>query len=203
MPAIFLVVAALVLGVLVSRLVEHQRTEIGTLKALGYSDRAVQRHVLKFGLAIGLIGGLAGLVLGYRLAGGMTTLYEQFFEFPDLRNQIDPRIYVFAPGDQPVVRDRGVSAGARVVQRLAPAEAMRPKPPRQGGAIALERVGWLWGRLSMSWRLVLRNVVRTRRRSLIGRRLHVGRHEPARRRVPVQPGGLRHAGISVPHDPEE
>ena len=50
----------------------------------------------------------------------------------------------------------GSLRGTRAVLRLKPAEAMRPKPPKQGGAVLLERVGWLWGRLSSGWRMVLR-----------------------------------------------
>ena len=56
MPTIFLAVAALVLNVLLTRLAEQQRTVVGTLKALGYSDRQVFVHFLKFGLAVGLVG---------------------------------------------------------------------------------------------------------------------------------------------------
>ena len=84
MPAIFLVVAALILGILMGRLVENQRTTLGTLKALGYADRRLLAHVLEFGLAVGLAGGALGCGLGYGLAGALTRLYTRFFEFPAL-----------------------------------------------------------------------------------------------------------------------
>src|SRR5262249_33582595 len=90
MPSIFLCVAALVLGILMGRLVENQRTTLGTLKALGYSDRRLVAHVLEFGLAVGLAGGVAGCGVGYVLAGVMTRLYTRFFEFPALVNLLDP-----------------------------------------------------------------------------------------------------------------
>ena len=64
MPCIFLAVAALVLNVLLSRLAEQQRTVVGTLKALGYSDGQVFWHFLKFGLVVGVGGGLLGCALG-------------------------------------------------------------------------------------------------------------------------------------------
>lgn len=168
MPAIFLVVAALILGILMGRLVENQRTTLGTLKALGYSDRRLLAHVLEFGLAVGLAGGVLGSGLGYGLAGALTRLYTQFFEFPALVNRPDPAVYAAGLLASAACALAGAARGARAVLRLDPAEAMRPKPPRQGGVIALERVGWLWRRLDPGWRLVLRNVVRNRRRSLAG-----------------------------------
>jgi putative ABC transport system permease protein len=168
MPAIFLGVAALVLGILMGRLVENQRTALGTLKALGYTDRRLFAHVLEFGLAVGLVGGTLGCAGGYALGGVMTKLYMRFFEFPALVNRIDPAVYVFGVVASVGCALLGAARGARAVLRLEPAEAMRQKPPRQGGVIALERIEWLWRRLDSGWRLVLRNVIRARRRSLAG-----------------------------------
>jgi putative ABC transport system permease protein len=166
MPAIFLGVAALVLGILMGRLVENQRTTLGTLKAMGYSDLRLLAHVLEFGLAVGVAGGAAGCGMGYGLAGVMTQLYTRFFEFPALVNRLDPAVFAVGMLASVACALLGAARGARAVLRLEPAEAMRPKPPRQGGVIALERVAWLWRRLDSGWRLVFRNVVRTRRRSL-------------------------------------
>src|SRR4030095_9574295 len=62
----------------------------------------------------------------------------------------------------------GSAQGAYAALRLRPAEAMRPKPPKQGGHIWLERMPWIWRRLSFGWRMVLRNVIRNRLRSAVG-----------------------------------
>ena len=91
MPAIFLAVAAMVLNVLLSRLAEQQRTVVGTLKALGYSDRQIFAHFLKFGLTVGLAGGLLGCVA--RLSAGRPDdrqCTDQFFQFPELHNHFFP-----------------------------------------------------------------------------------------------------------------
>lgn len=168
MPVIFLTVAALVLNVLLTRLADQQRTVVGTLKALGYSDWQVFLHFLKFALAVGLAGGLLGCGLGYWIAGKWTIMYRQFFEFPELENHFYPGLQSAGLLVSIFCAALGSVRGTRAVLRLRPAEAMRPKPPRQGGAVLLERVGWLWKRLSSGWRMVLRGVIRNRMRTAAG-----------------------------------
>lgn len=165
MPLIFLGVAAAVLNVLLSRLAEQQRTTIGTLKALGYTDAQVFGHFLKFGLAMGVVGGLVGCVLGYGLGGFMTAIYRQFYEFPALDNRFYPNIHFFGLAISLACAIVGSLRGARVVLRLRPAEAMRAKPPRAGGAVLAERINWFWSRLGSGWRMVIRSVSRSHMRT--------------------------------------
>jgi len=164
-PTMFVVVAALVLNVLLTRLAEHQRTVVGTLKALGYSDLQVFWHFLKFGLVVGIGGGVPGCAIGYWLAGGMAVMYRSFFQFPELDNHFYPGIHVAGMLISVGCAVLGSLRGSRAVLRLRPAEAMRPRPPRQGKAVFLERVGWFWNGLSSGWRMVLRNVIRNRVRT--------------------------------------
>ncbi len=168
MPAIFLAVAAMVLNVLLTRLAEQERSVVGTLKALGYSDRQVFLHFLKFGLAVGFTGGVLGGAAGYGLAEMMTREYRRYFEFPELNNQFYAGLQAVGLVISLGCAVLGSLQGTRRVMRLNPAEAMRPKPPRQGGAILLERLGWFWQRLSSSWRMVLRSVIRNRVRTAAG-----------------------------------
>src|SRR5207249_3101743 len=156
MPLIFLAVAALVLNVMMIRLIEQQRTIIGTLKALGYTDGQIFGHFAKLGVALGAGGGLLGLALGYGMAEFVTRLYRRFFEFPDLVNHVNPAIYLAGFGISLGCALAGSLGGARTALRLNPAEAMRDKPPAAGGTIWLEHWRWLWARLSFGGRLVLR-----------------------------------------------
>jgi len=165
MPAIFLGVAAVVLNVLLSRLAEQQRTVIGTLKALGYTDAQVFGHFMKFGVVIGLLGGAAGIAGGYLAAGGMIVMYRQFYEFPELVNRPYPSVIIGGLAISVVCSLVGSLRGARAVLRLKPAEAMRPKPPRIAHHTVLERMGWFWRHLTSDWRMVLRGVTRNRMRS--------------------------------------
>ncbi|HEV3004382.1 MAG TPA: ABC transporter permease [Pirellulales bacterium] len=167
-PVIFLSVAALVLNVLMTRLAEQQRVVVGTLKALGYLDRQVFAHFLKFGLCIGLLSGVIGIGLGYWISGAMNGLYRKFFEFPSLETHFYPETAVKGLVVSLACSLVGSVHGARAVLKLSPAEAMRPKPPSRGGAIWLERFGGFWRRLSFGWRMTLRNVFRHRFRSAAG-----------------------------------
>ena len=168
MPIIFLGVAAVVLNVLLTRLAEQQRTVIGTLKALGYYDRQIFWHFLKFGLAVGVAGGLAGCLVGYYMAGGMTVMYRMFYSFPRLDNAFYADIQASGLAISVICGIVGSLHGTRLVLKLKPAEAMRAKPPGGGGAILLERIGWFWGRLGTGWRMVVRNVIRNRMRTAAG-----------------------------------
>jgi putative ABC transport system permease protein len=168
MPIIFMAVAALVLNVLMARLIDQQRVIIGTLKGLGYSSAQIFWHFTKFGGLIGLTGGLVGCWLGYEMAVWVTEMYKTFFEFPDLRNEFYTELYVGGLVVSLLCALVGSAQGAYAALRLRPAEAMRPKPPKQGGHIWLEGMPWIWRRLSFGWRMVLRNVIRNRLRSAVG-----------------------------------
>ncbi len=168
MPAIFLGVAALVMNVLMSRLVAQQRTVIGTLKALGYSNAAMVRHYLCYGAAVGVAGSLAGAVLGFTLQYLMITyVYSQWFALPDVSVHFYPDVLASGFLISAVFAGGGAVKGVRYAVRLAPAEAMRPPPPERGGKILLERAAGLWRRLPFRAKIMLRAVFRNPFRSTV------------------------------------
>ncbi len=168
MPLIFLSVAALVLNVLMTRLAEQQRTIVGTLKALGYGNRKIRAHFLKVGFIVGLCGGIAGCVLGYFMAAGLTETYKSFFTFPKLANMFYPNLMLLSVAIALFFGLLGTLRGVGHVTRLNPAEAMHEQPPTKGGSIFLEKFPWLWRGLGFRWQLSLRNLFRNRVRSLVG-----------------------------------
>ncbi len=159
-PMIFMGVAALVLNVVMSRLIERQRTTIGTLKALGYSGRTILFHYLRFAVVIGLAGGVGGIGLGMLAARGMIAIYQDFFQFPDFDHRLYPDLMLTGIGISMFFAVGGALKGAWAALRLHPAEAMRPKPPERGGAIILERWPWLWRRLGFRSHMALRGLFR-------------------------------------------
>ena len=168
LPTIFLIVAALALNLLMSRMAEQQRTVVGTFKALGYSNQEMFLHFIQFGLLIGLAGGLCGILIGYSLAGAMTAQYRNFFEFPSLTNQLYPRVIILGLLISVFFAVLGTFRGVRSVVRLSPAEAMRPKPPLRAKRILLEKMHAFWNSLDFRWQLVLRDIFRNRTRTLGG-----------------------------------
>jgi len=168
LPLIFLSVAALVLNVLMTRLAEHQRVVVGTLKALGYGNRSLFGHFLKFGLVVGVGGGLAGCILGQAIADLMIGLYRTFFEFPDLTSRFYPCLISAALLISVTFAVLGTLRGVKRVVELSPAEAMHESMPEKGGRVFLERWGEFWKRLGFWWQIVLRTLLRNRMRTAIG-----------------------------------
>lgn len=165
MPAIFLGVAALVLDILMVRLVQRQRTTIGTLKALGYDNRQVMAHYLAFAGVVGAMGGVFGAAMGIGLSWWLNQFYQGIFQFPSIPFHLYPDLMVLGVSVCVGFAVLGAVRGVWSVLGLGPAEAMREKPPERGGRILLERLPGLWGRLSFRWHMALRGVFRNRMRS--------------------------------------
>jgi putative ABC transport system permease protein len=141
LPAMFLGVAALLLNIVLSRLVLLQRTQIATLKALGYDNRQVGLHyVLTFAstLALGSVLGTAG---GAWLGRAMTDLYLQYFRLPSATFVLEPQVVLIAVVTSGGAGLLGAVMGMRSVVRLPPAEAMRPSAPARYRLSLIERLG--------------------------------------------------------------
>jgi len=128
-PPIFLAVAAFLLNIVVGRLVQAEREEIGLMKAFGYTDTEVSLHYLRLVLAIAVIGAALGCLFGIYAGYGMTDLYLKFFKFPFLVFRLDPASFVIGVGASILAASAGGMLVLRRVFALAPAEAMRPPAP--------------------------------------------------------------------------
>lgn len=165
-PAMFLGVAALLLNIVLSRLVLLQRTQIATLKALGYDDLRIGIHyVLMFSTTL-LLGSTVGLAGGAWLGRAMTDLYLQFFRFPSATFVLEPAVALTGVGISAAAGLLGAAVGMASVVRLPPAEAMRPPAPARYRPTILERLG-LARFLSPATAMVLREVERRPLRTLL------------------------------------
>ncbi|OGV19196.1 MAG: hypothetical protein A2X47_01920 [Lentisphaerae bacterium GWF2_38_69] len=168
MPLIFLCVAVFVLNIQMMRTAEHQRTVIGTLKALGVSLNSISMHFIKLGIIIGLSGGIIGSCLGYFIAEGFTEMYRDLYTFPSIENGFYPELITFSILLAIFFSVLGTLRGIRRMALLSPAEAMRPGPPESCTSIALEKYKFFWSKLDFRWQMVLRSFFRNKRRTMIG-----------------------------------
>ena len=128
-PAIFLGVAAFILNVALARALSLQRSQIAALKALGYANRELAWHYIKWALAIAGSGALAGVAAGAWLGSGMIGLYNEFFRFPALDFHLSVGVAVAVGDRQP----RGRGAG-RAVGRAARGADSAGRSDASGGA---------------------------------------------------------------------
>jgi putative ABC transport system permease protein len=159
LPSIFLLVAAFILNVVLHRQVNAQRGEIAALKALGYDDRAIAWHYLKFASVIVLLGAAIGLGLGWRLGRAMTGLYTDFFHFPAFHFRLLPWVALTGAGAALLAAFGGALAAIRGVVRLRAAEALRPPAPAEFRPLMAERLGYA-AVFTPSQRMILRNLER-------------------------------------------
>lgn len=143
LPPIFLLVAAFLVNMTMSRLIALERTEIGLLKALGYGTVAVAAHYLKFVAAIALVGVVIGAAAGTWLGVGLTRLYGEFFNFPFLVFHKGTDIYAIAALVTLAAAIAGALAAVLRVVGLAPAVAMSPPAPTQYRRRVLGAPRWL------------------------------------------------------------
>ena len=165
-PLIFLGIAAFILNVALTRALTLQRPQIAALKALGYSNRELAWHYVKWALVIAAIGASAGVVGGSFLGSGMIALYNQYFRFPTLEYAVSVDVALQSVIGSLAVAALGAQSAVRRAVRIPPAEAMRSEAPGRYRLSILERF-WGRGRLSHATRMVLRNIERQPVRSIL------------------------------------
>ncbi|NIM71594.1 MAG: FtsX-like permease family protein, partial [Xanthomonadales bacterium] len=165
-PMVFLVVAAVVVHIIVHRLTEMQRTQIGLLCAMGYSKPRVVSHYVSYALIIAVVGTAAGSLGGYHMAGGFMRMYNRFFRFPSLRVVFQPSAVVLAFALSGGMCMLGAARSAWNVLKMEPAQAIRPATGATERTVRPGRLSFLWKWLPLNWRMTVRSAVRSRARSL-------------------------------------
>ncbi len=165
-PLLFLAVAGMILYIMLKRMVQQQRGQIGILKAFGYTRREIRRHYLSYALIIGTIGGVIGGLLGIWLSFPFTTLYQIYFNMPGLNSQFSLKYFVMGILLSLVFAIFAGYQGCKKALTLQPAEAMRPPAPHRGKKIILEKVSFFWQMLTVQGKMAIRNMTRNPGRSL-------------------------------------
>ena len=164
-PVIFFLVAALVCLTTMTRMVEEQRVQIGSLKAMGYSGLAISRKYIFYGLLPSLTGGLIGLVIGYILFPKMIfTAYQIMYQVPDIELRAYPGISVFSVLAAVACTTLATLWACLATLRETPASLMRPRTPKAGKRVFLEYIRPLWKRMSFTHKVTARNLFRYQKR---------------------------------------
>lgn len=167
-PVLAYFVAALVVVTTLSRLMDTQRIQMGTMKALGYSDGAIRRHYLAYALWPSLIGSLCGLFLAQvTLVPVLYMMISANLRVPKvLHAPISPIAWALAIAE--------VAAAVLIclrhekrAARETTAELLRPKPPRAGSRVLLERIPVLWQHFSFNSKMIVRNIFRNKGRTFM------------------------------------
>ena len=162
---LFLTVAGIIINIILSRIVKNDRMSIGIMKALGYSNLSILLHYAKFSMLIGLVGSTIGIILSIPLSGAFTSLFIQYFNVPMFKMEVYYIYFVYGILLTIIFCVLSGLIGARNVVKILPADSMRPEAPKAGGRIWLEKVKSIWNRISFSWKIVIRNILRSKRRA--------------------------------------
>lgn len=164
-PVFFFLVAALVCMTTMTRMVDEQRNEMGTLKALGYSKLQIASKYIIYAL----IASILGSILGYSL--GMYLFPTVIFNAWNTLYNIDQIKFLFQPGL--ILLASGSVTGITLLATLysiyselieMPSQLMRPKAAKAGKKILLERISFIWKRLSFLQKVTARNIFRYKKR---------------------------------------
>lgn len=165
-PVIFFLVAALVSLTAMTRMIEEQRTAIGTLKALGYSDGVIAWKYFSYAMLATVGGSLLGVAVGsvslpWIILSAYGMMYTGLPEYLTPLNLDQAFLAVLAS-----VASTGVATLAASYRELRakPAQLMRPESPKSGKRVLLERVRFLWKRMSFTQKSTVRNLVRYKKR---------------------------------------
>lgn len=160
-PFFFILIAALVCFTTMTRMVEEQRIQIGTLKALGYPDSTIMRKYLMYAAGASVIGSVIGLSVGFPLFPNIIFgAYSIMYDFPAIETPFHVAVGLGATIVAIVVTTVAAYYAGIKELKSQPSQLMRPKAPKNGKKILLERWTSLWNRVSFSYKVTIRNIAR-------------------------------------------
>jgi len=167
-PVLAFAVAAMIVLTTLTRMIENQRTQIGTLKALGYGPNRIRMHYVNYAFVPSLAGALLGQLVGH-------------YTLPDMLYAMEVSHYIIPEKIRPPISyiEWGMTAlmvllsvliclyTYRKAEREEAASLLRPKPPKAGSRVLLERWKALWGKLSFNTKMIVRGVARNKGRTAV------------------------------------
>ena len=164
-PLFFFLVAALVVSTTMTRMVEEERLQIGTMKALGFDNRAIMRKYILYAMTAAVSGALFGLVVGFTVFPSVIWYaYAMMYYLPAFHPVWRWNYAIFSAGSLILCTLLVTVETGRTSLKESPAALMRPRAPKAGKRILLERIRPLWNRMSFTYKVTFRNLFRYKRR---------------------------------------
>lgn len=167
-PSIFFIVAVLISLISMSRMVEEDRMQIGTLKSLGFSNIDIRKKYLLYSGSATIFGGLVGAFLGFFLLPRYVyEMYKIMHDIPYFKYDFNPNNTIIGIVIAVLCICGTTLLTIRKVVREKPSDLMRPKAPEMGKRILLERIRFIWDRIKFSNKITIRNLFRYKKRVLM------------------------------------
>lgn len=166
-PIVLFVIEAVILFLIMSRIIDSQRNQVGIMKALGVKNRSIMLHYMGYPVLAGVIGSILGYIVAAALFIPLiTTSIGRSYSLPDLTFSLS--LLSILP---PIVCSSAFGmlscylSGRAVLQERA-AQAMRPKPPKKMKRLLIEKIPGMWSRLPYSYKIILRNIFLNKQKAL-------------------------------------
>ena len=168
-PVLFFLVAALISLTTMTRMVEEQRTQIGTMKALGYSKSSIAGKYILYAAFATVGGSILGILVGEKLIPYIIVVAYKilYIHMPDVVIPYETKYALLASGAALFCTMAATMASCFRELLDTPAALMRPPAPKAGKRVLLERIPFLWKPLSFTWKSTIRNLVRYKKRFLM------------------------------------
>lgn len=164
-PLFFIVIGSLVCVCTMTRMVEEQRTEIGTFKALGFERSSIAMQYVIYAAAASIIGSVIGVCAALPILPRIVyNAYVSLYDFPEIETPFKWYYLAGCLAVSLIVTSVSVYAACRRELSTEPAQLMRPRPPKSGRRVFLEKIPFIWKRLSFIFKVTFRNLLRYKSR---------------------------------------
>ncbi|MCL2837940.1 MAG: FtsX-like permease family protein [Oscillospiraceae bacterium] len=166
-PLMFFTIAAMIAFTSLKRLVEKERTIIGTMKAIGIGKYKIIFHYTSYGIIYSVLGAAFGVLLSNIIPSLLFTVMDDFFNLPPYELLYDTNMVIIAASTAVAVGTLSAFLACKSTLKLSPAVCMRPKASKPGKRILLERVTFVWNRIGFIQKVVIRNMLRNKDRFIM------------------------------------
>lgn len=167
-PIVFFIIATLISLTTMTRMVEEERVQIGTLKALGYNKLQIMSKYIIYSLTASVIGGFLGAIFGLKFFPYVIiTMYKMMYDITNLVIEFNWYYTILGIGLITIcIVGATIYTASRELQST-PAEMMRPKAPKPGKRVLLEKIPFIWSKLSFTQKVTVRNMFRYKKKFLM------------------------------------